>query len=386
MPPHPLLDLLAQTTMQTIENILRFLFPSFPPPVDYNSIVVRRAPPHTYLKNCLYLPVEVDSSFDLDLRGWYADFHSRAYCAPHMSGEGVVVFYPTSPYTGADQRERKDWAVARLCAVYSHLRQRIAKEEGAWNARLVRCLEVFGNERGLVLERLEPGPLKRMTLPGLSVPGDKKMWTAQDKALLALYIRWSLHLLTALRVLHQQDVYAGHFNHHSIFLRGDLSLALTGFLHARINCESEEDIDNDYGEASYEDGEEFDYHQDGPGVGQDPCVKEDLFYWATFVWRCVTNCHADGGPELNAPWVPIVHEEGGMRYDRLEDERLGHILVKVWKCGYETVEQVVRDVKAVAKGLGFEVEDDEVSLGREWGDVFHVFEREDGRKEVVFRE
>jgi hypothetical protein len=58
---------------------------------------------------------------------------------------------------------------------------------------------------------------------------------------------------------------------------------------------------------------------------------------------------------VNAPWVPVVCEERGERVDRLEDERLSGILVKVWEGGYETVEQVVPHVQAVARGLGFEV-------------------------------
>jgi hypothetical protein len=58
---------------------------------------------------------------------------------------------------------------------------------------------------------------------------------------------------------------------------------------------------------------------------------------------------------VNAPWVPVVSEERGERVDRLEDERLSGILVKVWEGGYEPVEQVVLHVPAVARGLGFEV-------------------------------
>jgi hypothetical protein len=83
--------------MQTTGIILASSPPHFPPPIDYNSITVRQGPPNTFLKHGLYLPLEVDSSFDFERRAWYADFHSRAYCVPHTSGEDVVVFYPTSP-------------------------------------------------------------------------------------------------------------------------------------------------------------------------------------------------------------------------------------------------------------------------------------------------
>ena len=381
--------------MQTIENILRFLFPSLPPPVDY-QIVVRRTPPHPYLSHGLYIPLEADSA--LDPREWYTDFHSRAYCLPHMSGHGVVVVFPTSPYVGRDQREREDWTVARLCKIYAHLRYRVGEAE--WCRRLVRSLEVFDNERGLVLEKLSHGPLKTFTLPLLSMPINKHTWTARDGALLALYIRWSLHLI-ALSSLHFHFVFAGHFNHHSIWMRSDLSLSLTGFLQARVEGEDEDAIDDDIGEASYENGEEFNYIDTASGQHGGPhprpCVREDLFYWAMFVWRCMTNCHASDGPPLHGEWFPMECELpegryglGGRgsvkRYNKLEDEQLGALLVKVWEGGYEGVEEVVQDVQAVAGGLGFVVEGGEVSIGREWGAMFEVRQSESGRKELGPRE
>lgn len=112
-------------------------------------------------------------------------------------------------------------------------------------------------------------------------------------------------------------------------------------------------------------------------------VKTDIFAWAVFVWRLMTNCFSKRDPcfvKCGGVYVghSIVHfpngrvygpqprehgyhgdvlsglAEGGEFVDTGE-ERLGPILIKCWKGEYESCEEVMADVRTSATKLGREV-------------------------------
>ena len=62
----------------------------------------------------------------------------------------------------------------------------------------------------------------------------------------------------------------------------------------------------------------------------------------------------------------------GDRFPRLEDERLGHVLVKAWTEGYNSAAGVIRDVELAASKIGIKVVGDEVDIGENWEDVLEV--------------
>lgn len=93
-------------------------------------------------------------------------------------------------------------------------------------------------------------------------------------------------------------------------------------------------------------------------------------------------CLAGGGEEK----VYMVGLNDAERFDELKDERLGKVLVIAWKGEYGSLEEVASDVRQVARRLGLEVDEDEVRIGPSWAEIFEIVERQDRRKEVVFRE
>jgi hypothetical protein len=108
------------------------------------------------------------------------------------------------------------------------------------------------------------------------------------------------------------------------------------------------------------------------------------FNWATFVWRLMTSEWnvdvdplsplADGLPTDESETVYMT--AGGERFQRLEDARLGHVLVKAWTEGYQSAEEVVRDVEVAALKMGIKVVGDEVDIREKWEDVLDVRDRE----------
>jgi hypothetical protein len=241
------------------------------------------------------------------------------------------------------------------------------------------------SDGSLVLERLWPGPFD-LRMPVMTVPVPAQP-NRQDSIMLRLYWRWALQGLSALAAVHSHGIYLRTFLPDQIWLRSDFSLALTGFIGADILGDT-----TDYGEGGvvYPGVMEFDDFNPHPGCG---CIEEDLFYWATFVWKLMTNDYTEESPSAATwCWEPCCPVEGGCKpYDEnrevfderytegmwqeLEEARLGKVLVKAWSRGYDSAEQVVVDIKAIAEKVGIVVMgEDEVEISGEWEDVFEKVE------------
>lgn len=241
------------------------------------------------------------------------------------------------------------------------------------------------DDGSLLIERLWPGPFN-FDLPVMTVPFPAQP-SREDKMMLSLYYRWALHGLSALSALHAQKIYLRTFNQDMIWLRSDYSLALTGFVGADITGDETE-----YGEAGGSVfGEDMVFDEDA----WDGCVEEDIYYWATFVWRLMTNDYTDESPSIKTSycWEPCCPVEGGCvpysngdlttwnqdRYvgrmwQELEDARLGRVLVNAWSRKYRSAEEVAEYVKATASILNIVIIDDEVKVDENWEDVFEVVE------------
>lgn len=226
---------------------------------------------------------------------------------------------------------------------------------------------------------------------------------------LSLYYRWALQSLSAISYLHSQGIFLRVFSSQMVWVRSDFSLAITGFINAIHQSEFTytSDVHGYHMSEEYDaelpredDGmvsDEWLTYQDENG-SEVPGVKEDLFQWATFVWRLMTT-----GEQLHPHWLwdpnslrpddPIAdygqnkdtleavmreRDANGNMWQELEEERLGRVLVKAWNGGYESAADVMVDIRVIAVSAGIIAHGDEVSIDQVWEDVFEVVQQGDG--------
>lgn len=264
---------------------------------------------------------------------------------------------------------------------------------------------------GYLLEKLDPGPLAATTLPLLTTFPASRMSSnghnpsstnkANREPLLLLYYRWALQSLNMLAYLHEHEVYFMDFSLSTIWIREDLSIALSGFVNATIPTD----------EWPYSpDGSRYEpeiYYPTVQGNGFPVLTpKIDLSDWATFVWQLMRMDVDSEGKRWSLPTDPLdetekpgenedawkYHEkrvkEGKLQL--LEEERLGPILVKAWKGGYESAREIMQAVRLYLEQIEVKMEgEDEVLLdgGRKWEDVFAVVKIDDlrWRREIRYK-
>lgn len=180
------------------------------------------------------------------------------------------------------------------------------------------------------------------------------------------------------------------FSTNTIWIRSDLSIALSGFVNATIPTD-------DYPYSP--DGTRYEpeiYYPTTPSGQPELTPKIDLSDWATFMWQLMRNDACSHGKRWALPTDPLempregegeVEEEEVNPWGRhtqrlkegklqlLEEERLGPMIVKAWKGGYENVREILEEVRSYLEGIGVRMDgEDEVLLddGRKWEDVFMV--------------
>ncbi|KAF1923448.1 uncharacterized protein M421DRAFT_425820 [Didymella exigua CBS 183.55] len=321
------------------------------------------------------LPVTAEASMTRDdSQTWYAVFFEQAECVPHRDGKHVIVRWPNLPRGHIHDygRESTGWPVVKMQNVYRRL--------GEDNARIVRYGGIL-DDGSLLVERLWPGPFD-FKLPVMTVPVPAKR-DRNDQTMLSLYYRWALQGLAALAALHSRGIYLRTFSSQMVWLRSDYSLALTGFVGAEIAGD-----ETDYGDGGRVREELMEFDEEAIHG----CVKEDIYYWATFVWRLMTNDYTDDPPSVGTGcWEPCCPVEGGCKpYDdnreafderflnnvwqELEEARLGKVLVNAWNRKYTTVDEVAENIRSIASNMNIAVIDDEVEIDGKWEDVFEVVE------------
>jgi hypothetical protein len=108
----------------------------------------------------------------------------------------------------------------------------------------------------------------------------------------------------------------------------------------------------------------------------------------------MTNDFTDEAPSRNSGcWEPCCPVEGCKKaYDenrevfderylngmwqRLEDERLGSVLVKAWNRKFGGADEVAQEIREILENIGIQVDGDEVGIDGGWEDVFEVEEME----------
>lgn len=263
---------------------------------------------------------------------------------------------------------------------------------------------------GYLAEKLNPGPLAFTTLPDLTTfpasrtSSDGKAFSENGdrEPLLLLFYRWALQSLAVLAFLHEHGVYLMDFSMRTLWIRDDLSIALSGFVSATFPTD----------ESPYTTiGSRYEteiYHPTDPLTGEPvQTPKIDLADWATFVWRLMQQDASGHGVESQMmPTDPLDPAEmpGDVdaweyhkqrlkegKFQLLEEERLGPILVKAWKAEYENAREILQEVRCYLEQIAVRMDgEDEVFLddGRKWEDVFTVVRTDKiywGRMEIIYK-
>ncbi|PKX88374.1 uncharacterized protein P174DRAFT_446508 [Aspergillus novofumigatus IBT 16806] len=232
---------------------------------------------------------------------------------------------------------------------------------------------------------MDPGPLGATTLPLLTTfPASRTSFDDMDfpdngdrEPLLLLYYRWTLQSLAMLAFLHEHGS-------STIWIRDDLSIALSGFVNATIPTD----------EWPYSPGgtryETEIYYPTNPDSGHpELSPKIDLSDWATFVWQLMRK---DASSHRAKRWVmptdPLDPTEmsgkvNAWEYHKqrlkegklqlLEEERLGE---------YENAREILQEVRSYLQQIGIRMDgEDEVLLDdrRKWEDVFTVVQTDGAR-------
>ena len=241
----------------------------------------------------------------------------------------------------------------------------------------------------IMLERLQPGPLEDINLP-----------EEKNGIMLSLYYRWALQFLSALSFLHSHGVYVISFSDGLVWLRSDLSLAITGFISNRIKGVQEEDWGENggyvgIGSESFPEYSEHYHIRTGNGG-----VRQDLHNWAGWLYELIAteaeksqtyqgvekegvslSGRTEFGPITKKEWIleckrlqKQEHERyGNFLLENLGEERLGSVFNKIWNSEYTNAEDVAEDVRRCAEKAGIKiVGKDEVDIGYPWENAFVI--------------
>ncbi|KAI4960941.1 hypothetical protein J4E86_002568 [Alternaria arbusti] len=178
---------------------------------------------YPYVRNGQLVPVEANPII------WYERLFEIADCVQHQDTDKVIIFTPICDEDNGfypDPRSRHGWPIKRLRKAYELL--------GGPHPRIVRYIGALYSTSGdgVVVERLEPGQLKRVEVPAMTVPVVAQTMSHDDKIMLSLYYRWAIQALSAFRLMHARSIYTGFFSSQLVWIRPDFSLAVTGFISA----------------------------------------------------------------------------------------------------------------------------------------------------------
>ncbi|KAF7155934.1 hypothetical protein CNMCM6106_007846 [Aspergillus hiratsukae] len=335
---------------------------------------------------------------------FYDELYEQMYFVQHANQDCIVAFQLCEKENPRVDPEEWFLIAERIPRVYEYL----AHSTNTPNVDVdqpidihPRIIKYLGRlPVGYLLEKLDPGPLHATTLPLLTTfPASRTSCDDKDlpdngdrEPLLLLYYRWALQSLAMLAFLHEHGVYVMDFSSSTIWIRDDLSIALSGFVNATIPTD----------EWPYSpDGTRYEteiYYPTNPDSGQpELSPKIDLSDWATFVWQLMRkDASSHGAKRWVMPTDPLdptempgevnaweFHKqrlkEGKLQL--LEEERLGPMLVKAWKGEYENAREILQEVRSYLQQIGVRMDEDEVLLddGRKWEDVFTVVQTDGAR-------
>ncbi|KNG86499.1 hypothetical protein ANOM_005131 [Aspergillus nomiae NRRL 13137] len=328
----------------------------------------------------------------------YDELYEQIYFVQHANQEFIVAFQRCEKENPRVDPEEWFTIAERIPRVYEYL----AHSTSAPNVDIDQPIDLhpyivkyLGRlPVGYLLEKLDPGPLSATTLPLLTTfPRMSSENKDFREPLLLLYYRWALQSLTILAFLHKHRVYLMDFSSSTIWIRDDLSIALSGFVNATIPTD----------EWPYSpDGTRYEeeiYYPTNPESGHpELSPKIDLSDWATFVWQLMRkDASSHRAKRWAMPTDPLdptelpgevnvweYHKqrlkEGKLQL--LEEARLGPMLVKAWKGQYENAQEILQEIRSYLQQIGVQMDgEDEVLLddGRKWEDVFTVVQTDGAR-------
>ncbi|KAE8379635.1 hypothetical protein BDV26DRAFT_258871 [Aspergillus bertholletiae] len=319
---------------------------------------------------------------------YYHDLYQEMYFVLHENQECIVAFQVC--YKDNPRVDPEEWfAIADwVPRVYECLAQSTNEPDAHMDQTIdvhPRIVKYLGRlQVGYLLEKLEPGPLARTALPPLASFPSSRPQGERDPIIL-LYYRWALQSLSILVFLHEESVYLMDFSYATIWIRDDLSIALSGLLGATIPTN-----EWPYSPTSTRYENEY-YCVTNPAGFPELGPKIDLSDWATFMWRCMTGDFTLEASLCSEPTDPLpadadpgaYHKDQRMegKFQLLEEGRLGPILLKAWKGEYESAREILQDMRSYLEKIEVRMEGEDEVLPDQgsWQDIFTVVKTEDTR-------
>jgi hypothetical protein len=198
----------------------------------------------------------------------------------------------------------------------------------------------------------------------------------KNMAVLGLYQRWALQMLSVLQYSHANNVFMNNVGC-DVWLRQDLSIVIPNMTYAGcVELEiPERTCPSTVLESPWADVREL--------YGS---VKNDLFDWASWVFGLMTDKEDPLSSHQN---IETAAEDTDSRYNeltrkvvcgefeawpQLDDRLLGSVIVKAWRGKYDSMDQAMQDAQQAIRACGHRVigeYQDEVE-GYDWEHEFEV--------------
>lgn len=176
------------------------------------------------------------------------------------------------------------------------------------------------------------------------------------KDFLPLAYQWSLQIASALCTIHSHGIAYGEITDALCWLSSpSLSISLAGFLGAEF-----QDTEKNWNfPGFFYSGEDFSPKYSNHEYGsKSPTVKTDIFIFGRIVYLMMTSLSPGDG--MDKSWEEISQMVRDEEWPTLEHEYLGAIVHKCWNFGYDSMEEVLDELKALiqAEGWGIKGEDE----------------------------
>ncbi|KAL1880757.1 hypothetical protein Daus18300_001371 [Diaporthe australafricana] len=170
-----------------------------------------------------------------------------------------------------------------------------------------------------------------------------------------LAYKWALHLASALKFVHSQDIVIGDLSTAHCWLSGALSLSLVGFLDASFRDKSS-GLQYLGGTSSSELFHPLNARQPGSRRAPEPSVQTDLFLWGCVVYELMVG-HWPGHEHGAArSWADMGQMISRQEWPELEGEYLGDVVRRCWTGGYESSERLLGGLLEFLQTEGWQVE------------------------------
>jgi hypothetical protein len=197
-----------------------------------------------------------------------------------------------------------------------------------------------------------------------------------NMAVLGLYQRWALQMLSGLQYSHANNVFMNNVGC-DVWLRQDLSIAIPNMTYAGcVELEiPERTCPSTVLESPWADVGEL--------YGS---VKNDLFDWASWIFGLMTDKEdllsfhqniENAAEDTESRYNELTRKVACGEFDawpQLDDGMLGSVIVKAWRGKYDSVDQAMQDAQKAIRACGHRVigkYQDEVE-GYDWEQVFEV--------------